>query len=58
MALADRLEGAVAGVIAMAVLGQIIPPLTFIPEEGLTLPLGATLGFLFGAKKVRRVLHV
>ena len=57
MKLTDRLEGAVAGAIAMTVLGQI-PPFTALPEEIVSLPVGAGLGALLGAKKIKRMLHI
>ena len=57
MKLTERLEGAVVGAIAMTILGQI-PPVTALPEEVVSLPVGAGLGALLGAKKIKAVLHV
>lgn len=54
MKLGNRVEGALLGVVAMGILGQV-PPLTFVAEEGLTIPLGAALGFTFGSSWIKKL---
>lgn len=51
----DRLEGAIYGTAALAILGQV-PPFTAFPEEIFTLPTGALVGGLLGARALKRLL--
>lgn len=53
--LTDRIEGAVVGGVLAGVLGQI-PPLTVLPEEGISIPAGIALGAILGAKRIYGVV--
>lgn len=55
MKLQSRLEGAVLGGIAVGILGQV-PPFTALPEEFITVPIGAVIGALVGSAGIKRVI--
>lgn len=53
----DRIEGAILGAVFMTVLGQV-PPFTALPEELVTLPVGAMVGGVLGKKKILNILRI
>lgn len=54
MKLSNRVEGALIGAVAAGILGQV-PPFTMLPDEMITIPAGAILGFTFGSGWIKKL---
>lgn len=54
MKMGTRLEGALLGAVAVGLLGQV-PPFTFLPEEAVSVPIGAAVGFMFGPGLIKKI---
>lgn len=54
MKMGNRVQGAIVGAGTALLLGQI-PPFTILPEEKITLPIAAGLGFLFGTSWIKKL---
>ncbi len=55
MSLGNRLEGAMYGAMLMGIIGQV-PPLTVLPEEIVSIPAGAMIGFVLGRSAFKRII--